>query len=739
MTHGARSSHRSRSLIADFRCRLTASVGCLCLAVRLGAQEADTLRGRPVRHDSTKVQRLAPHVVTGTRLSQAGEGTATRVESISPYDAGPGPGAAASAISRLPGVSSFDDQGTRAQPTLNLRGFTLSAVTGVPQGVSVFLDGVRINEADAQQVHFDLIPVDALERIELVRGPTAVYGKNTLAGALLLSTRRGTDASRLAAGAELGSFGYRAASVLGSGVRGGFDGLLMARASTEDGFRDETEATTRMFFGSAGRRGDASDFTLSVLHARDRIMQAGSLPESQLHENRRANFTGGDFLEPHLFHLTLRGERAFHRRSVRGNIFHRRVETEQFNVNVDNPSTRAFVRTRSFGGTAELTMQSHLARWPVTMTTGLEYTRNLIRYRIFNEPTLEAPELDPECDAGSGLCEDVDVDEDNAALFGQVIVPLGTGLSLSAAARADYVRVPFRDLRNAENDGTSIFWRLSPRLGADFRPLRDSTNLRLFASVGTGFRAPAALELACASESSPCPLPFSLGDDPPLDPVSVESYEAGLEWRPHQRLSTSLVAYRTEVHNEIVFVASQTAAGYFQNIPRSRRQGAELSARASITSGFWADASYAYLDATYQSQVLLASAIDTAKPARPGDRFPLSPAHRATLSAGANRSLRRSFVVSGEIAVEGVSSQHLRGDDANDYPPLPARTATSLRMGLEHRSFGARVHVSNLFNQRFQTFGIYGENPRSGEGVVERFLTPGYPRTVTVSLSLRRE
>ncbi|MFN2399634.1 MAG: TonB-dependent receptor [Gemmatimonadaceae bacterium] len=718
---------------------MSASLGCVCLGFQLGAQEPDTLRATPLPHDSTKVQRLATHVVTGTRLSLAGEGTALRTESVSPSVAGPGPAAVASAMSRLPGVSSFDDQGTRAQPTLNLRGFTLSPVTGVPQGISVFLDGVRINEADAQQVYFDLIPVDALDRIELVRGPTAVYGKNTLAGTLLLSTRRGTDAPQLTARAEAGSFGYRAGSVLASGVRGSIDGLLMARASTEDGYRDETEATTRSVFVSAGRRLAGSDFTISTLLARDRVMQAGSLPESQLHENRRANFTGGDFLEPRLFHLTLRGERAFHRRSVRGNIFHRRVETEQFNVNIDNPSTRAFVRTRSFGGTAELTMESQLGRWPATLTAGLEYARNLIRYRIFNEPTLEAPLLDPECDAASGLCENASVDEDNAALFAQVVVPLATRLSLSAAARGDYVRVPFRDLRNADNDGINTFWRFSPRLGADFRPLHDSTRLRVFASIGTGFRAPAPLELACASESSPCPLPFSLGDDPPLEPVSVESYEAGLEWRPHRKISASLIGYRSEVRDEIVFVASQTLAGYFQNIPRSRRQGAEFSARVSIAPGLWVDASYTYLDATYQSLVFLASAIDTAGPARPGDRFPLSPAHRATFSTGATRSLTRSLAISGEIAVESVSSQYLRGDDANEYPPLPARAATSLRMGLDQQNFGAQMHVSNLFNQRFQTFGIYGENPRAGEGVVERFLTPGYPRAVTFSLSLRRE
>ena len=42
----------------------------------------------------------------------------------------------------------------------------MTSVTGVPQGVSVFLDGVRINEPTVEEVNFDLIPLDDLERLE---------------------------------------------------------------------------------------------------------------------------------------------------------------------------------------------------------------------------------------------------------------------------------------------------------------------------------------------------------------------------------------------------------------------------------------------------------------------------------------------------------------------------------------------------------------------------------------------
>src|SRR5580765_1980375 len=64
------------------------------------------------------------------------------------------------ALERLPGVTLQNEQGNPYQPNLSLRGFFASPVTGLPQGISIFLDGVRINEPTVEEVNFDLIPLD---------------------------------------------------------------------------------------------------------------------------------------------------------------------------------------------------------------------------------------------------------------------------------------------------------------------------------------------------------------------------------------------------------------------------------------------------------------------------------------------------------------------------------------------------------------------------------------------------
>jgi outer membrane cobalamin receptor len=146
--------------------RRTLSQVLLLIVIGAGpaiAQQRDTT-GSDSTQRRTAASRLAPVIVKDSRLVGVDRRTPSRVDDIR-LDAGAtGSGAAADVLRNLAGVSLFDDQGSRLQPELDLRGFIVSPVVGQPQGVSVFLDGVRVNEPDAQEVDFDLIPMDAVAR-----------------------------------------------------------------------------------------------------------------------------------------------------------------------------------------------------------------------------------------------------------------------------------------------------------------------------------------------------------------------------------------------------------------------------------------------------------------------------------------------------------------------------------------------------------------------------------------------
>src|SRR5256886_17154565 len=82
------------------------------------------------------------------------------------------------------------------QLDVSLRGFQVSPVIGLPQGVTVYVDGVRANEPDAHEVNFDLLPLEDVERVEVVYGPSVLLGRNALGAAVNLVTRRGAKIGR---------------------------------------------------------------------------------------------------------------------------------------------------------------------------------------------------------------------------------------------------------------------------------------------------------------------------------------------------------------------------------------------------------------------------------------------------------------------------------------------------------------------------------------------------------------
>jgi outer membrane cobalamin receptor len=703
----------------------------------------DTIRADTARADSSGARQLDRIVVSGARLAPSADPRLPlRLERIAlpPVSRRR---EATDVLLRMPGVSVSNDQGSHAQPSLDLRGFTLSPVAGAPQGVSVFLDGVRVNEPDAQEVNFDLLPMEAVESAELVSGPSAVFGKNSLAGSIQLRTARGSATPQASGYLGVGAFGEREAHLRAGGMLHGVDGLLLLAGSGDDGYQARSGARTRQLFANIGRRGERSDLVLSVLAARDRIEEAGSLPESWLAPARRANYTGGDFFHPRLAQVAARGNWVLGSAALRANLFTRHNAIEQLNVNAGDASTRAFVTNRSAGGTVELTTEHRVAGRVLDLTVGAEAGRSRVTYRVNAEPNADAPELPADCaataDGRSALCEDALVNGDDAGLYAQGILEATDRLAISLSARGDWTRTPFRDRRDPSNDGTSVFTRVSPKLGATYTV----SHVRTYASVGSAFRTPAALELACASPEAACPLPFSLGDDPPLHPVVAWNYEAGADWSSGRGAALSLSLYDTEVRDEIMFASATQIAGYFRNVPRTRRQGVEtrfsLLLPADVARLF---GSYTFVDATYQSAIALASPLE-GNDVEPGDRLALSPRHRGTLGITTTHDLGDA-TVDATLQARGVSSSFLRGDEANEHPPLRGYVVADLQAALELGGVTVSAGVSNLFDRRYVVYGVYAENPKGPYGgpapatpAVERFLTPAYPRVLRVGIGFR--
>jgi len=168
---------------------------------------------------------------------------------------------------RLPGVNVNEMQGNPFQPDVSYRGFTASPLLGTPQGISVYQDGVRVNEPFGDTVNWDLIPTSAISTINLIPGSNPLFGLNTLGGALSIRTKSGAQYPGTQAQVHGGSFGRRAAEVQHGGAQDELDYFVSASAFREDGWRAQSPSDVRQLFTKFGWQDGTTDIDFSLTHA----------------------------------------------------------------------------------------------------------------------------------------------------------------------------------------------------------------------------------------------------------------------------------------------------------------------------------------------------------------------------------------------------------------------------------------------------------------------------------------
>jgi iron complex outermembrane recepter protein len=191
---------------------------------------------------------------------------------------------------RTPGINISDSQGNNNRVDVTYRGFTASPVQGVPQGLAVYQNGVRINEAFGDIVNFDLIPPQAIQRIDVVTG-NPVFGLNALGGAVNIQMKNGFTWQ----GTEIAAWGgsdARTAGYLQYGkVSGPWSVYFTGDGLNDRGWRYESPSTIGRLYGDLGYRSQDAEFHLIGLAARSFYGAAAATPVDFTHRDPRAIFT----------------------------------------------------------------------------------------------------------------------------------------------------------------------------------------------------------------------------------------------------------------------------------------------------------------------------------------------------------------------------------------------------------------------------------------------------------------
>ncbi|MEI7932202.1 MAG: TonB-dependent receptor plug domain-containing protein, partial [Alphaproteobacteria bacterium] len=190
----------------------------------------------------------------------------------------------------ISGVNVSDTQGNAFTGDVNYRGFTASALQGLPQGLAVYLNGQRLNEAFGDTMNWDLIPQVAIAQIDLVTSNPA-FGLNAIGGALSLRTRDGFGFHGLDASAQTGAFGTQIGTLQGGWSNNTTSLYAAVDGGKIDGWRPNGGSSVARAFGDLGYKTAKSEVHVVAGVSDTRLGVVGPTPVDLLEDDRKAIFT----------------------------------------------------------------------------------------------------------------------------------------------------------------------------------------------------------------------------------------------------------------------------------------------------------------------------------------------------------------------------------------------------------------------------------------------------------------
>ncbi len=665
-------------------------------------------------------------------------------------------------------------QSNPLQPDLQYRGFVGSPLLGLPQGIAVYQDGVRINEPFGDTVNWALIPDSAIDTVYLMPGSNPLFGLNALGGAISIDTKDGFTNSGTRAEILGGSFGRMALEAeTGAAVGDGFSYFFTGKYLEEDGWRDYSGTEAVQAFSKLAWQLGRTAFDVSLNVADTDLVGNGPAPVELLDIDRSAIFTRPDRTENELALLSLSMEReASESLSLTGNFYVRRSDVSTYNgddsdfeacdaapeiICMQDGDSEEIVFDRTgqtisysealIGATVNRTATKQhgtgfgfQAAWNSRpgsranlFVIGLAYDDADIEFNASTElGTLDATRL---AVPGGVLVGDsftaFDSDSSTLGIFLSDTLSLTDGIALTLSGRFNDTHVTLNDRIGTQLDGDHEFDRFNPAVGltADL-----GADVTFYAGYNESNRAPTPVELTCADEDDPCRLPNAFLADPPLEQVVAETFELGVRgsWSNGQWQAGM---FRTTNRDDIIFISAGalTNQGFFDNVGRTRRDGVELSIQATAGEGFRWFANYTFLDATFRESIALPSPNNPAAIAgevqvSPGDRLPLVP---SSLFKGGVDFTSGRFSIGAEVVAGG--GFHMRGDEGNDLGRIGDFVVVNLRAGYQlSERLRLFANLDNLTDERYESFGLFGEPDEVlGDDFEDpRFLSAAAPRAV---------
>ncbi|GLR89565.1 membrane protein [Bradyrhizobium iriomotense] len=685
------------------------------------------------------------------------------------------------------GVNISEVSGNPFQPNVEFRGFVASPIVGTPQGLAVYQNGVRINEAFADSVNWDLIPTAAIRSVTVVTNNPA-FGLNALGGAVNLQMKDGFTYQ----GAEIdtmgGAFGrIQSSAQWGKQIDTNYAVYAALEGLHDNGFRNFSQSDVRRFYGDVGYKGGDSEFHVNMGLANNNFGASATVPAELLQQYWGATYTTPQTTNNRVGYVNLTGKveatptwtfestahaRVFEQRVVDGNptdvqecaaagLLCFGNDTTPANglngaqlTNPFAPGTllgeidRTTTRSTTFGVSGQATNTDRLFDHENRFVVGASFDASVTRFNATAElgtigtdyvVTGSGIFLGKSGTPTTGEMGPVSLRTVNqyTGLYALDTFNVTDAFAITGGGRFNHARITLEDQLGTDLNGDHTFDRFNPIIGGTYKI---TPELTAYAGYSEANRAPTPLELSCADPANPCLIAAFLVSDPPLKQVVSKTVEAGLRGTRELSIGTlgwKIGGFRATNYDDILAVAvpDRTGFGYFTNVGRTRRQGLEAEINIkSPTLQF--QASYAFVDARFLDPLVLGSNSPFADPITqtiqvlPGDQIPAVPRHR--VKVGIDYAVTDAWKVGGNALF--VSSQYFVGDESNQAAKLPSYTVFNLHTSYQvNKTIQVYGRIDNIFDNRYATYGQFFDTT-----AVPNFTNGGNPFTDPRSLSPAR-
>jgi iron complex outermembrane receptor protein len=628
-------------------------------------------------------------VVTATRFSEAVADRPVNVTVITAEQIAGSPATTLpELLSREAGLFARDLYGNGgANATVDMRGF---GATG-GQNTLVLLDGRRINDIDLSGVEWGVIPLAAIERIEIIRGSGAVlYGGGAVGGVVNIITRSPASAQQ-AVDVQLraGNLDTQQMQVTGT-VSGDRAGLILGGSYFHsDGYRENNENDTSAAYFDARWFSERS--TLSFKAGADdqdlelpgaRLVDTGAGID-ELKSDRSGTSTPFDYATREAWRAAIEWESRHDRGELNVGLGYRHKQQDSY---------------YDFGGFPDY-REVELGVWAFTprvripllgerasLVAGIDWYRWDYALEVSNA----------EANIGEPINR-VEAEQDNRALYLQLSLRATDATSITAGWRHERQRIEAHDRYDPSAPG-AFFGSAAPageQTESEYAwelALRQSLTGPLSAVVraGRAFRFATVDEIYEFSPSFTKEFQF-------LAPQTSIGYDLGLEYRVAALFARATV-FQLDVDDEIHLDAYNAGIGN-TNLPPSRRRGLELEARWQIRPSLALSGAYTYTDARFREGTLPAfgSTADIA-----GNEVPLVPKH--LLNAQVMWQFGRAWALS--ASAQYASDQYMDNDEPNSGTKISSYVTADLRVDYNSGPWRLSGAVNNLFDEDYFNYAV---------------------------------